>query len=88
MEPALTVKSQVTLPKAIREHLGVGPGDRVAFEPLPDGTVRLRPAADRSPAKDPLKALRGAATRRVRTEAVMRATRGDDWRADRAGGGK
>lgn len=27
----LTSKSQTTVPKAVREALGVGPGDRVAF---------------------------------------------------------
>jgi antitoxin PrlF len=52
MESALTVKGQMTVPKAIREHLGVKPGDRVKFFVHPDGTVVLLP-------KKPLKALRG-----------------------------
>jgi len=30
--PLLTQKSQVTIPKKIREYLGVGPGDKVEFD--------------------------------------------------------
>lgn len=52
MESALTVKGQMTIPKAIRDHLGVKPGDRVKFFVHPDGTVVLLP-------KRPLKELRG-----------------------------
>ncbi len=29
MTPALTVKSQVTIPKAIRDFLGLGPGENI-----------------------------------------------------------
>lgn len=52
MESAITVKGQMTIPKAIREHLGLKPRDRVKFFVHPDGTVVLLP-------KRPLKALRG-----------------------------
>jgi antitoxin PrlF len=41
MESALTVKGQATIPKAIREHLGVKPGDRIKFFLHPDGSVAL-----------------------------------------------
>jgi len=41
MESALTVKGQATIPKAIREHLGVKPGDRIKFFVHPDGSVAL-----------------------------------------------
>lgn len=38
METAtITSKSQITLPKAVREELGVGPGDKVQFVPTRDG---------------------------------------------------
>jgi len=30
MESAITVKGQATIPKAIREHLGLKPGDRLS----------------------------------------------------------
>jgi antitoxin PrlF len=52
MESAITVKGQATIPKAIREHLRLGPGDRVKFFVHPDGTVVLLP-------KQPASALRG-----------------------------
>ena len=41
MESAVTVKGQATIPKAIREHLHLKPGDRVKFFVHPDGTVVL-----------------------------------------------
>lgn len=52
MESAITVKGQATIPKAVREHLGLKPGDRVKFFLHPDGTVVLLP-------KLPVTALRG-----------------------------
>jgi AbrB family looped-hinge helix DNA binding protein len=52
MESAITVKGQATIPKAIREHLGLRPGDRVKFFVHPDGSVVLLP-------KLPASALRG-----------------------------
>jgi len=52
MDAALTSKGQITIPKAIRTHLGLGPGDRVKFFVHPDGTVVLLP-------RRPLAELRG-----------------------------
>lgn len=52
VESAITVKGQATIPKAIREHLGLKPGDRVKFFVHPDGSVVLLP-------KLPAAALRG-----------------------------
>ncbi|MBC8055606.1 MAG: AbrB/MazE/SpoVT family DNA-binding domain-containing protein [Rhizobiales bacterium] len=45
MSYTLTTKSQVTLPKAIREHLKVAPGDAVDFRIVADGSVRVLPAS-------------------------------------------
>ena len=36
---AITTKGQITLPKYIRDKLGLKAGDRVAFRELPDGTI-------------------------------------------------
>ncbi|MFT7624993.1 MAG: antitoxin PrlF [Myxococcota bacterium] len=43
--PATTItsKGQVTLPKAIRDAMGVRPGDRVRFTRRSDGTVVVEP---------------------------------------------
>jgi AbrB family looped-hinge helix DNA binding protein len=43
MESAITVKGQATIPKKIREHLGLKPGDHLKFFVHPDGTVVLLP---------------------------------------------
>jgi AbrB family looped-hinge helix DNA binding protein len=39
----ITSKGQITLPKAIRETLGVAPGDRIAFRVQEDGRVLVEP---------------------------------------------
>lgn len=38
----LTSKGQTTIPKEIRDRLGMKPGDRMAFTLMPDGTVVMR----------------------------------------------
>lgn len=43
VESAITAKGQATIPKAIRDHLHLKPGDRVKFFVHPDGTVVLLP---------------------------------------------
>ena len=39
----LTSKGQVTIPKAVRDELGLKEGDRIAFRVLEDGTVIVEP---------------------------------------------
>ncbi len=39
----ITSKGQVTIPKAIRDELGLSPGDRVRFTRQHDGTVIVEP---------------------------------------------
>jgi antitoxin PrlF len=65
MESAITVKGQATIPKAVREHLGLKPGDRVKFFLHPDGTVVLLP-------KLPVTALRGILKRSRRPVSLER----------------
>lgn len=38
----LTTKGQTTIPKAIRERLGMKPGDRMTFTVMADGTLLVR----------------------------------------------
>ena len=59
MEAAITTKGQATIPKAIRERLGVKPGDRIKFFVRPDGSVVLLP-------KRPVAELRGIVKARRR----------------------
>jgi len=39
----VTSKGQITIPKAVREELGLTEGDRVAFRVLEDGSVVVEP---------------------------------------------
>ena len=41
---AITTKGQITLPKAIRDKLGVKPGDRVTFREQADGKIVVEAA--------------------------------------------
>lgn len=43
MLASITSKGQVTLPKPIRDQLGLDAGDRLDFEVLADGSLRARP---------------------------------------------
>jgi antitoxin PrlF len=77
MATNLTSKGQVTVPKSVRDYLGLKPGAAVAFERLPSGEVVLRPA--RRAAKPRLSAiakLRGRATVKMKTEEILALTRG------------
>ena len=64
MESAITVKGQATIPKAVREHLGLKPGDRVKFFMHLDGSVVLLP-------KLPASALRGIVKSRRRSPVTI-----------------
>jgi AbrB family looped-hinge helix DNA binding protein len=57
MESAITSKGQATIPKPIRDHLGLKPGDRVRFFIQPDGRVVILPNI-------PASALRGIVPKR------------------------
>jgi antitoxin PrlF len=63
MEAALTSKGQATIPKAIREHLRLKPGDRVKFFVHPDGSVVILP-------KLPVSTLRGMVKSRRRPVSI------------------
>lgn len=52
MESSLTIKGQITIPKAMREKLHLAPGDKVKFFLHPDGSLAILP-------KLPASSLRG-----------------------------
>ncbi len=41
-DATLTSKGQTTIPKGIRDSLGMKPGDRMTFTLMPDATVVMR----------------------------------------------
>lgn len=42
MTQRMGAKGQVVIPKDLREQIGIGPGDDVAFEPVDEGIVVRR----------------------------------------------
>jgi antitoxin PrlF len=74
----VTSKGQVTIPKKVRDRLGIAAGSAVAFELTDTGEVVLR-AVGRRPAralKSRFLKLRGRATVKMRTEEILALTRG------------
>jgi hypothetical protein len=60
LELTITAKGQVTLRRAVLDHLGVMPGVKVSVSLLENGRIELVAAA----ARDDIKGLRGALRRR------------------------
>jgi antitoxin PrlF len=77
MTATVTSKGQVTLPKEVRDLLGVGPGSIIDFQRAPDGSVVLVKADEKGSASRFAK-LRGHAGRGLSTDEIMKMTRGED----------
>ena len=76
MVSRLTAKGQVTIPKPLRESLGLEPGHELEFEER-EGTLLVR---RRTPV-DPLHDLVGLVTERIDIDAYLDETRGPRWQA-------
>jgi antitoxin PrlF len=76
MSTTVTAKGQVTIPKPVRDLLGITPGSKVDFRRAPDGSVILVRADQRRPASRFSK-LRGHAGEGLTTDAIMALTRGE-----------
>lgn len=63
MLSTVTDKGQITLPKVLREQLGIRAGSKVEFALQPDNTVRLRVLARGSTGLFGLLAIPGEAAR-------------------------
>jgi AbrB family looped-hinge helix DNA binding protein len=71
----VTSKGQVTIPKPVRDRLGVKPGDEVGFEMGPDGRVTIAKVMAK-PKPSRFAALRGHAGKGLTTDQIMALTRG------------
>lgn len=81
MTSTMTSKGQVTVPKRLRDHLGLEPGADVEFVLRPDGEVVVRPArsgARRRRAAGRFSKLRGTLPTGRTTDELMRLLRGYD----------
>ncbi len=72
---SVTVKGQVTIPKPVRDRLGVKPGDEVKFDLTADGQVVISKIRGK-PARSRFAALRGRAGKGLSTDQIMALTRG------------
>jgi antitoxin PrlF len=76
MSTNVTSKGQVTVPKKVRDYLGLKPGMAVSFERLASGEVVLRPAkAGPRRARSVFAKLRGRASVKMRTADILALTR-------------
>ena len=72
-----TRKGQVTIPKRVRDYLGVEPGSVIEFEVAPDGRIVLVNAGAK-PEPSRFERIRGTATVTMTTDEIMALLRGDD----------
>lgn len=70
----ITSKGQVTIPKAVRDLLGLIPGDEVSFEVGDDGRVYLQPKKSSCPSSSRFRQLRGSAKGELSTNQIMSLT--------------
>lgn len=76
MATHVTSKGQVTIPKPVRDLLGITTGTAVEFECDRDGRVVLRRADTRIAPPSRFAQLRGAAGAGMTTDEIMSLTRG------------
>ena len=77
MATRVTRKGQITIPKRIRDYLGIEPGSLVEFDVTQDGRIVLF-NQDAAPRPSRFERIRGTATVKLTTDEIMALTRGDD----------
>jgi AbrB family looped-hinge helix DNA binding protein len=77
MATTVTSKGQVTIPKPVRDMLGITAGTEVEFEVAPDGRVVLRWVDARRRRRSRFEKVRGVARGTMTTDQIMALTRGD-----------
>lgn len=77
MPATVTSKGQVTIPKPIRDRLGIKTGTKVSFSVDKDGRafIQAEDATQTPPSR--FERLRGTATTRLSTDEIMALTRGE-----------
>jgi antitoxin PrlF len=79
MSTTVTSKGQVTIPKAVRDRLGIGPGSKVDFKVAANGDIVLkRDAGEQNAAPNRFTKFIGYAGPGPSTDEIMAMWRGDD----------
>jgi AbrB family looped-hinge helix DNA binding protein len=76
MPATVTAKGQITIPKAVREALGVKPGSKVDFRRNDRGNIEIIKEGPKP--KGRFDRFRGLATTKLTTDEIMAMTRGDE----------
>lgn len=76
MTTTVTSKGQVTIPKPVRELLGIGPGSVIDFQRGQDGRILLV-KVDKNNRPNRFAHLRGHAGKGLSTDEIMAMTRGE-----------
>ncbi len=74
MSATVTSKGQVTIPKRVRDLLGIGPGSVIDFERAQDGRIVLV-KVEKKARPNPFARLRGHAGKGLSTAEIMAMTR-------------
>ncbi|HBB54894.1 MAG TPA: AbrB family transcriptional regulator [Hyphomonadaceae bacterium] len=77
MAATVTGKGQVTIPKPIRDRLGITPGMKVAFSVDNDGRAFIEKEVKTPLQSSRFERLRGTATTSLSTDEIMALTRGE-----------
>jgi len=75
--PRVTTKGQVTIPKEIRDALGIEPGDEIAFEEVDAGYKIRKKAPTTADGHGPLEKYRGSTESDETMPERMRRLRGE-----------
>lgn len=75
--PRVTTKGQVTIPKEIRDALGIESGDEITFEPVDSGYKIQKKEPTAGDGSDPFEKYRGSAESDVSMPDRMRRLRGE-----------
>jgi antitoxin PrlF len=76
MATTVTSKGQVTIPKPVRDHLGIVPGSKVAFRRAADGSIVIE-KADGAQQPSRFAKARGSAGPGMTTDELMSLLRGE-----------
>jgi antitoxin PrlF len=77
MAATVTSNGQITIPKSVRDLLGIKPGNTVDFQRAPDGRgVLVKVGGKQRPIR--FARLRGHAGKGLSTDAIMALTRGEN----------